>query len=419
MKKLLICIVLLLIFVGCEGKNGLQNESDQEIEIMTEENNIEQTEDEIVKKFEMEKISEEDIKTLISSEKFELNDQIFDDGYSKLLNMINNDHILKEQDSSLGLDEISIVSYELGDHYFSPLHNITAMSENVLILDHKRDYSIEASIFNTEGLVKEDLDLDFDEDNIVVEAVLGKEYIYYLEISEDREEMLDTWVIKSYNLNNKSIKVIDGYNNYEESTLLPRLSNEEDILIYTIGEKIEENLNHKIIMYKDNEKEEVFNLGNVMSPYTQPQLLNGLIHFPDYNSNGWFMLFYNIESKEFSKMNMTFLTKGEYPKSFVKNDNYLAYVSCYNVLYTIDIEEDELHIIDFGTTPIILEDNIIYSYAGRLYAYNFKADKVFQLIEDEDIFFGTITQTLEKPIILASKFEKDKYEWKLFEITED
>jgi hypothetical protein len=343
-------------------------------------------------------------------ESFNIDPNLYSNENHKVIDDLANGKIQKKTKADFDYVElIDVDKYNISAFYKDPL--LTDISpDDILILD-ETDWSTlcrEITTFDYNNGKKAIHQISIDQNNTIYDIAYGKDFIYFVEASTNMDDVLSTWKIKKFNIITQETDLVDTCENYTNCTLQPRIWNEKDLLIYTIGEEIDGDIMHKIMLYKPNEDViETLKIKNIMNPYSVPKMNDGIITFPEYFSDGWHMLYYDIASQQTLIHKMSFISQMEYPRYFTVINNNMVYISSFNVLYMIDMNTDKWSIIDHGVHTVgILEDNIIYSTSG-LYIYSIKQDKTTKVFDYEDMFCGYFIQDKDKISLIGQEYTTD------------
>jgi hypothetical protein len=130
--------------------------------------------------------------------------------------------------------------------------------------------------------------------NIAIEdPKIGPSRVYWV------EGIPETWQIKSYNLYDGNIEVIRKSGIKEGATLIPRLSNEGDLLVWLEGYKDKNgSVNHQIYLYKpETGIEEITDVNYVENPYDIIKIKNNSVACVEKLNQNWAVRIIDVNTK--------------------------------------------------------------------------------------------------------------------------
>lgn len=345
---------------------------------------------------EQEVFNREEALTKLSNHEFFIDDDIFDKSAEEITEImypnqkLNTDLLVDEEQTST---QNAFNEIKLPQQLNFPL-NAIRVKDIIVILD-ETEYEIQHDLYLWDPLKDnlQQLNLGIQEDFLIVEFVASSDYIYWIESDLDYENKDPNWRIRSYHLTTETIKEIDNSNNYEQISLIPRLNADQSKLTYTIGEQIGENYNHYVIMY-DPELEQrtpIFNIENVITPYSNAFVNKDVIAFPEYFKEGWFLLIYDIKKDKITKESLPLLTEGEFLRSFYMKDEFIIYSSSLNVLYTINADTGEQNIISNRFSDgQILGNHFFFEELGEVWSYDLYKNKKENIYQSDDLWISSL-----------------------------
>ena len=275
---------------------------------------------------------------------FEINEKKFDEGFQVLRNWLyfdeNSDKDKYLIEEKVAVEEISLSSAQkLPESLISPIGS-SGNDEKVCILDEQTIYSYDLKTLELEEIMS----LSSKEDIISQCCISGNNLFYKTENYSEGEDK-PQWNIWVMNLETGERLEIDNSKNYEEVSLIPILKVSDGKLTYLVGEEKMDGLRHYVYLYHDGVNEVIFEVQNVVIEYLSPYIDEKVLAIPDYFTDGWYLMIYEMDTKDVRYVKMPFLTEGEFPYTFFVADAQIIYSSCYSVIYLKEENSDGFEII--------------------------------------------------------------------------
>lgn len=212
---------------------------------------------------------------------------------------------------------------------------------------------------------------------IYVDVVAGTDTLYILESDCDYSEKNPEWVIYSMDSKGEDIVEIDNSDNYDQTAMLPMMYAYKNKMSYVVGEKRGDVINHFVQLYENEVNKIIFNICNVKSPYVAARIDDEAIYYPEYFSDGWYLLKYNLINETITKYELPFLTEGEYPNLFVMSNEQIIYCSgTFGILYVVDSITGEFHTIARHGGGVgkgdLYDDKYFYRYNNSIWIYDLR-----------------------------------------------
>lgn len=180
------------------------------------------------------------------------------------------------------------------------------------------------------------------------------------------------WEIKAYDIkNNKIITVKEGHN--DSFTLIPRINNDKNKLLWLEGSKDNEGVvNHIIYSFDPKLKsiEEISKVNYVENPYQIIIPRNNYLSFADKIENDYVIRLIDLSNKK----ELSFQSESM-PNRPVSDGKFIAWTEGESgeKLYMYDIESKEKYLIENRVDYFdISNSNIIFSKNSQIYKYDIK-----------------------------------------------
>lgn len=403
--KLLAIGVLAISLTGC-GKNQEINNSPKQ----TETANQKQNDTELKHQGVVEEVYKYNGEKL-TTKRYIIDDEILDRSVIETQDMFytdgeENTEIVVEQTEDEQI--LNIKTTKLPEKLSEPIY-ATRDNNNIIILNQtKPDVQNDIYIWNIDNDDLSKLDLEVKDGMNIISYVVNNGQIYWMQSDCNYEYKNPSWCINAYNIDTKESIQIDTSDDYDRSTLLPILTANNNRVAYIVGEEAKEIYNHYVVVYdrETNEKQNIFNIENVVTPYMQVFLEDDIVAVPEYFEDGWKLLIYDMNKQTLRREKMEFVTEGEYPREFWFQNDHIIYSSQLSILYSRDINSDEMNIVaNGGVKGKVYDGKCIYSNSGSIEVYDIDSNTTEVLYEAEigkDFYFGGVS--LDNNIFNATEY---------------
>ena len=275
---------------------------------------------------------------------FEINDKKFDEGFQELRNWLyfdeNSDKDKYLIEEKVREEEISLsTAQKLPESLISPFGS-PGNGEKVCILDEQTVYSYDLKTLELEEIMSSS-----SKEDIISQCCISGNNLYYKTENYSEGENKLQWNIWVMNLETGERLEIDNSKNYEGVSLIPILKVSGGKLTYLVGEEKTDGLRHYVYLYHEGVNEVIFEVENVVIEYLSPYIDEKVLAVPDYFTDGWYLMIYELDTKNVRYAKIPFLTEGEFPYTFYVADEQIIYSSCYSVIYVKEEDSDGFQII--------------------------------------------------------------------------
>lgn len=245
---------------------------------------------------------------------------------------------------------------------------------------------------------------------------IGDKWIFWTEAPLTIDKGAEKWRIKAYNIENKSVKTIREGGFETNSTLIPRIENENNTLIWLEGTLENNKLSHKIYMYnaEKDEIEEITRLNKLENPYTVLDIKNNIISYMDFINNSWSIILLDTKNRNILRIPLKEKSMFEIPRKVISNNNYTAYITTFSALYIYLHDLEETIFVESAGSVASADSFIVFARSGELYIYVVDENKICNLSQgfkekkNMELYFNYIGTYENKVIALASN-EKNTY----------
>ncbi len=342
---------------------------------------------------------------------FEINDTMFLDSYTQVLELIMADG--QENNSFFppifkGNEVFNHEKIILPDELEMPTC-VGREGDLLYILDTQEELQ-DVFAYDLKTLDLTPLGLEIENNFTISEFHLFDQCIYWIESNYHNPDPYLHWNFHVYHLNNKEQILLDSSGNYSNATFVPRLSIHNGNIAYLIGEEKEENLNHTVMLYKNDELSHVFTIQNVVDPFTPVFLSEKYLAYPEHYEDGWALLSYHLEEDELSIHSLEFLVEHEFPRAVFLLDEVLIYKSSTDLWYIKETKTGNVHLIASTTEGgQYLDGFFSYTNGGDVWAYDIKNNTNILISENTDNHQNHITRVqLQNNAMTGISFDIEK-----------
>lgn len=248
---------------------------------------------------------------------------------------------------------------------------------------------------------------------LIQDTKIGASHIYWV---EERYKDSRHWKIMSYDQSNGSISVIRESNSEQGTTLTPRISNEEDSLVWLEGTMDKDkNVSHEIYLYRPNYGiQKIADVNYVTNPYDIIKIKNNHVAYIEKSDNNWSIKIIDLDN---NSEKIVFLDKE--PARPVSDGNILVWQEGEDSTLVLikDIgHQSEKHIVDDSMFLFdIFDGNIIYTKSQEkhhLYKYYTNIDAIQCLtekVEKERVYYELVSSYGDTTVCVYENLPEPEY----------